>query len=139
MNESMPDSVAPERMLQRLRDLRRGLLRLHKLLLDDERAAYEALHGRVSGGQLLQLVINDEQFAWLHAVSEFIVRIDELFDADEPATARDAEALVVQARALLKASETGNEFERRYYAVLQREPDAVIAHGEVARLLAADN
>jgi hypothetical protein len=63
-----------------------------------------------SRGELLQLVINHEQFAWLHSVSELIVRIDEMLDADEPTTAVDAESTLSQARTLLKPSETGNDF-----------------------------
>lgn len=134
-NEPRPDSPAPEDLRQRVRDLRRGLLHLHKVLLDAERAVYEKAHGRVSSGELLRLVMNDEHFAWLHALSEFIVRIDEMFDADEPATTGEAESLLAQARSLLKPSETGGEFERRYYAALQAEPDAVLAHREVTKTL----
>src|SRR5918999_360002 len=85
--------AASESTRRRLRDLRRALLRLHKTLLDAERAMYESMHGRVSSGELLQLVIGDEHFAWLHAVSELIVRVDELLDAEEPATDADADAL----------------------------------------------
>jgi hypothetical protein len=41
MNETIPnDSPAPELTLQSLRELRCGLLHLHKALLDTERAAY---------------------------------------------------------------------------------------------------
>lgn len=135
MNETgLDDTPASESALQRLRDLRRALLRLHKTLLDAERAIYEQARGRVSNGELLQLVINHEQFAWLRSVSELIVRIDEMLDADEPATAGDADALLAQARALLTPVETGDEFERRYYAALQRDPDAVFAHREVTKI-----
>jgi len=116
-------------------NVRRALLRLHKVLLDDERAAYERVYGQVTSGELLQLVISHEQFAWLHAVSELIVRIDEWLDADEPATTADAESLLAQVRRLLQPSETGDEFGRRYFAALQREPDAVLAHREVTSLL----
>ena len=120
---------------QLMKDLRRGLLRLHKILLDQERAAYEREHGTVSSGEMLQLVINHEQFAWLHAISELIVRIDEALEAKEPATTEeDAEALLAQAQSLLIPTETGNEFQRKYYAALQSEPAAVLAHREVIQL-----
>jgi hypothetical protein len=136
MNETiLDDSPAPESALQRLRDLRRGLLHLHKVLLNTEREVYEQVHGRVTSGELLQLVINHERFGWLHSISELIVRIDEMMDADEPATAGDVDSLLGQARSLLKPSETGDEFERRYFAALQREPDAVLAHREVTKIL----
>ena len=120
---------------QLMKDLRRGLLRLHKILLDQERAAYERGHGTVSSGEMLQLVINHEQFAWLHAISELIVRVDEALEAKEPATTEeDAEALLAQAQSLLIPAETGNEFQRKYYAALQSEPAAVLAHREVIQL-----
>ena len=136
MNETIPnDSPAPELTLQSLRELRRGLLHLHKALLDTERAAYEQVYGSVSSGELLQLVINHEQFAWLHSISELIVRIDEMLDVDKPVMTGDAGTLLAQARALLKPSETGGEFERRYYAALQREPAVVLAHRDVTKIL----
>jgi hypothetical protein len=136
MNETIPnDSPAPELTLQSLRELRCGLLHLHKALLDTERAAYEQVYGSVSSGELLQLVINHEQFAWLHSISELIVRIDEMLDVDEPVMTGDAGTLLAQARALLKPSETGDEFERRYYAALQREPTVVLAHRDVTKIL----
>jgi len=119
---------------QTLRDLRRGLLRLHKTLLDQDTAAYEAARGSVTRGELLQLVINHEQFAWLHTISELIVRIDEMLSPKEPALEADAQALLTQAKMLLTPSETGDQFQRRYYAALQSEPDAVLAHREVMQL-----
>jgi hypothetical protein len=134
-NEPLPGGPASEDLRRQVRDLRRGLLHLHKVLLDAERAAYERAHGRVTSGQLLNLVMHDAHFAWLHAISELIVRIDEMFDADEPATAEEAGALLEQARALLRPSEAGGEFERRYHAALQSEPDAVLAHRDVTKIL----
>ncbi|HEY6122976.1 MAG TPA: hypothetical protein VIV66_23690 [Pyrinomonadaceae bacterium] len=120
---------------QTLKDVRRALLHLHKTLLDMERAAYEQARGRVSSGELLQLVINHEQFAWLRSLSALIVRIDEMLDAEEPVTDDEAKSLLAEARALLKPAETGNNFERKYFAALQREPAAVIAHREVVQSL----
>jgi hypothetical protein len=136
MSETIPaDQPAPELTLGRLRKLRGGLLRLHKALLDSQRAVYEQVVGRVTSGELLQLVINHEQFVWLRSISEFIVRIDETLDADEPVTTNDAESLLAQARSLLRPAEESSEFGRKYYAALQRDPDAVFAHREVTKIL----
>lgn len=121
----------------RMGELRLGLLRLHKALLDFERAAYESIHGQVTGGELLQLVINDYQFAWLRPVSDLIVRIDEMLDADEPATDDEAAALLAQVRALLRPSEAGGGFGQKYFAAIQQSPDVVLAHREVTRFLSA--
>jgi hypothetical protein len=132
---STSDDLVPEATRQQLANLRRALMRLHKGLLDDERLDYERVYGQVTGGELLQLVINHEQFAWLHSISELIVSVDETLDAEEPATNADAQSFLTQARALLKPSEEGNDFERKYFAALQRDPDIVLAHREVTKIL----
>ena len=80
--------------------------------------------------------MHDEWFAYLRPLSALVVQIDELLDA-EAATKEEADALIAQARAMLKPSETGNEFERRYYAAIQRDPDVIFAQREVVRLLTA--
>jgi catechol 2,3-dioxygenase len=119
----------------KLRDLRVRLLSLHKVLLEDARAAYELDRGRVgSAGNLLQLVINDPWFAWLHALSELVVRIDQTID-EPSSTGADAAALFDQAGRLLTASENGDGFARRYYDALQRQPAVVLAHADVRRVL----
>ena len=119
---------------RRLTEVRRGLLRLHKLLLDEERARYEQAHGRVTSGTMLQLVINHEQFAWLRSLSELVVRIDELLEAEEAAE-QDASDLLAYTRRLLTPSAAGDAFARAYGEALQREPGAVLAHRDVTRLL----
>jgi catechol 2,3-dioxygenase len=119
-----------------LRDLRARLLTLHKVLLDDAKVAYELDRGRVgTPGNLLQLVISDPWFAWLHALSELIVRIDQTVGQEGPATQADATALVDQVGRLLTASEEGEGFQRRYFEALQRQPAVVLAHAEVRRAL----
>jgi len=125
-----------EGMRQALRELRTRLLQLHKVLLDDARAAYEMDRGRVgSNASLLQLVINDPWFAWLHSLSELVVRIDESVESDSPATDADAAALTEQVDRLLTASEHGEGFQRRYFEALQRQPAVVLAHADVKRAL----
>src|SRR6266436_1353636 len=121
---------------QRLVDLRHGLLRLHKALLDSERVSYERIYGRIaSRGEFFQLVIGDTWFAWLHRVSELVVQIDEMLEADEPATAIEATRMIDQARMLLKPSEEGAGFGKHYFDALQRDPDVVLAHAAVKKLL----
>src|SRR2546422_11264407 len=93
---------------KRLVDLRQALLKLHKILLDSERVSYERVHGRIaSTGEFFQLVIGDDWFAWLHRVSELVVQIDEMLDADEPATAIEATRVIDQTRLLLTPPEAG--------------------------------
>jgi catechol 2,3-dioxygenase len=135
-NEESAYAPMTEAVRTRLQDLRGRLLNLHKVLLDDARATYELDRGRVgSAGALLQLVINDPWFAWLHSLSELIVRIDQNVEHGAPATAADAAALVDQVERLLTASENGAGFARRYYEALQRQPAVVLAHADVRRAI----
>lgn len=122
---------------KRLRDLRQGLLQLHKILLDFERKAYERSRGKKINNsyEYLQLVMRDPWFAWLHSLSELIVHVDELFDSDEPTPESAALALIEQIRDLLVASETGVGFQRKYFEALQGSPDVVLAHSRIVKLL----
>ena len=123
-----------DRTRDRLTNLRNGLLRLHKSLLDSERAVYERDVERItSTGQYLGLVLNDPWFAWLHELSQFIVVIDETLDADEPATPADADRLTTQARALVAPNEAADGFARKYFEAMQRDPNVVLAHRDMIR------
>src|SRR5918998_3468794 len=134
----MENERASELTRDGLRELRHGLLRLHKLLLDLERRDYERARGRISNSyEFLQLVLKDPWFDWLHRLSELIVQIDETLDThlETPATEADASALIERAKTLLAPSETGSEFQKNYFLALQQSPDVVLLHSEIVRLL----
>ena len=135
---SAPD-LPPDGTRQRLTDLRNELLQLHKTLLDSETASYDRDIARIrSRGQLLELVLHDPWFAWLHELSELVVLIDEAMDAKEPAvTPADAERFLAQARALVVPTEGGGEFRRHYLEALQRDPNVVMAHAQAIKMLAS--
>jgi len=132
MTMTSPQPTAPTPLTQSVRqqldEVRRGLLRVHKTLLEDARIRYEREQGRIEGsGTLLRLVLNDPWFAWLHPLSGLVVQIDELLAADEP-TSADGEALLNQARGLMRPDENGEGFARRYHRAIQDVPDVLIAH-----------
>jgi hypothetical protein len=121
---------------QRLTVLRNGLLQLHKTLLDSERSTYENDVERVtSTNHMLSLLLHDPFFAWLHELSELVVIIDEALDAKEPVTAEDADRYIQQSRKLITPEETGNGFARRYFEALQRDPDVILAHARMRKVL----
>jgi hypothetical protein len=123
---------------QRLTALRNALLQLHKTLLDSERSTYEHDVERVtSSNHMLSLLLHDPFFAWLHELSELVVVIDETLDAREPATIDDGDRLVQQSRKLISPEETGNGFARRYFEALQRDPDVILAHARMRKVLAS--
>ena len=132
---SAPSGPLSPDVRQQLEEVRRGLLRVHKALLDDARIRYEREQGRIEGsGALLQLVLNDPWFAWLHPLSGLVVQIDELLASDE-STRGEGAALLDEARTLLKPDENGDGFQRRYHRAIQDVPDVLIAHVAIGKHL----
>lgn len=118
---------------QRLVEIRRGLLRLHKALIDSERAAFESRTGATSNGQFLQLLLQDPFFVWLRPFSGLIAQMDEALAAPEGVSEESAGAFAAQARALISTAEEGAGVESRYGVVRGRDPDVLFAHVELAR------
>lgn len=132
----IPPGPEPAGLRPRLTALREALLPLHKALLESERISYEATFGKINSPyQFLQLLTSDPWFAWLSPLTRLIAAMDERLDAREPLTVAGVDALVVQAKKLLVASEAGEGFSRHYDEALQRAPDVVFAHAAVAKLL----
>ena len=135
------DNLSPaltEATRVRLEGVRRGLLHLHKALLDSERGVYEQNAGRrVTPGELLQLLIHDAWFAWLRPFSEMVVVIDEMQEAGKKSpgllTERDVLEVLGQARLLLEMTENGTGSGGRYFAALQNDPATILAYSEVLR------
>lgn len=131
-----PSSAKRAQAHQQLSQLRVALLALHKALVDSERISYETTVGQIqSPSHFLQLLARDAWFTWLQPFSQLIVAMDEALEAKTPLTPANGAALVKQARRLLVASEDGEGFSGHYYAALQRDPDVVMAHAEVAKLI----
>ena len=124
----------PAPLRERLTMARDALLGVHKALLDEEKIRYERARGRIENNyQLLQLVISDPWFAWLHPVSELVVQIDVFMEAREPAPPGTAESLLRQARTLLTPDDSADEFHREYRRALQESPAVVVAHSDALK------
>jgi hypothetical protein len=119
---------------QKLVALRTTLLGLHKTLLDMERRDYEKTHGQVNVGELFRLVVDDPQFAWLHSISEFVVRIDEMLAGEKEVSDMESHEAISLARKMFLPSETGDTFQKQYFDAIQRDPAVVMEHAELARL-----
>src|SRR5215831_776660 len=108
--ESSPETR--EALKRMLLEVRRGLLGLHKALIIAEQLTYERINGRVgSTGQLLQLVLNDPWFTWLHPLSQLVIRIDELVDEKIEIRHLVVENFLSRVCALIRPSEEGDGFE----------------------------
>lgn len=119
---------------EKLVSLRLALLRVHKTLLDMERREYERANGKVTVGELFRLVIDHQQFGWLHNISEFVVRLDETLAGENPVTPEDARTAISLARKMFAPSESGDAFQKKYFDAIQTDPAVVIDHAELARL-----
>src|SRR3982074_2222077 len=89
-----------------------------------------------AAGALFRLVIGHEQFACLHNLSEFVVRLDETLSGEEAVTEKDTHSAIVMARKMFAPSEFGDAFQKRYFDAIQRDPAVVMEHAELARLFA---
>ncbi len=127
-----PEETSDAKILKQ----REALFRLHKALLESERAAYEKSVGHVSSPyHFLQLLTSDPWFGWLRPFSQLIAAIDERLDAKEPGAAADLRHLFGQVRTMLVAAEGDDGFSGHYYEALQRDPDVLFAHAEASRAL----
>ena len=124
----------------RLLGLRRKLLALHLVLIAAEQKTYEHIHGRIGSTELLlELMLKDPWFIWLHPVSDILVRIDYLLNDEAfDITEENIDHLFSEARLLLRPSISGDGFERAYYEALNRAPDVQLAHFHVTRTLLAE-
>lgn len=136
----MPHSISrrdrlPDPVYRYLKDVRKGLLRLHKALIDAERAVFERDNGPMSNGRFLQALIQDPFFAWLRPYSGLIVEIDEAFAGPDPLSEPAAREFVERVRALVEPADA--EEAARYERVRQRDPGVLLAHVELASRIAA--
>ncbi len=79
--------------------------------------------------------MSDPWFAWLRRLSELIVEMDELLASRESPQETTGAALISQSKILLTPLESGDEFQRKYFAAMQQSPEVVLAHAEFAKAL----
>ena len=120
---------------EKLKKARDILLKLHKSMLDLEREMYEGIHGPRNAGEFLNLLLEDEDFAWLRKFSILIVEIDEMFASKEPVTDEMLEANLAKVVQLVEMTEPDEYFKAKYQFALQRDPDAAGLHSQLKVLL----
>jgi len=121
---------------QKLKNLSRAMLRLHKTLLEGEKAIYEARNGKIpSVNVYFQLVIDDPHFAWLRKLSSLIALIDEATSVRRPASETEAQALLNETRILLNFEDADDNFNDKFQLALQNSADAVLNHNDARSFL----
>jgi len=121
----------------RLKASRDLLLKLHKAMLDLERELYEGIHGQQTAGQFLNLLLENDDFAWLRRFSLLIVEIDELFDQKDGIAVEDIDAAQSKVAELVRMEGGDDYFVDKYKYALQHSVEAASLQSEL-RSIAVD-
>gem|GEM_PF-132863 len=135
-----PDAPDPT-YVERLREVRRALFRLHKALVDAERAGLERTHGPMTSGLFLQALLQDPDLAWLRPFSGLIVEIDEALAGSEQISRPAAAAFIQRVHNLVAPAEAGADVRSasRYGESSRRDPDVLLTHVELMSRIEAAN
>lgn len=125
-------------MAQKLKNARNVLLKLHKSLIDHDREIYEGIHGPLTAGQFLNVLLEDEDFNWLRKFSMLIVEIDEMFAIKDGHTDEMVDANMSKVIELVEMRENDEYFKAKYRFAIQRYPDTAGYHAELKAILSAD-
>ena len=120
---------------EKLKNARNILLKLHKSMLDLERAMYEGIHGQVAPAQFVNILMEDEDFAWLRKFSTLIVEIDEMFASKTGIEEGMIEANLLKVRELAEMKEPDEYFRAKYQFAIQRDPDSAGLHSQLKAAL----
>jgi len=120
---------------ERLRDARNLLLKLHKNLVDHERAIWEGINGPATSSQFLNVLLEDKDFVWLRKFSTLIVDIDEMFAQKDGYAAETVDLHLEKLRQLISMADEDEDFKAKYQAALQQDLDAASRQGDLRSLL----
>lgn len=120
---------------EKLKNARNLLLKLHKSMLDRERELYEGIHGPLNATQFLNVLLEDEDFAWLRKFSMLIVEIDEMFAQKDGIEPGMIEANIAKVVELVEMKESDEYFKAKYLNAIQRDPDSASLHSELRVVL----
>jgi hypothetical protein len=118
--------------LKKSRDL---LLKLHKVMLDNERELYEQFNGPLSPTEFLTLLLENEDFAWLRKFSMLIVEIDEMFAQKDGYEKGMLEANLGKVKELVHMAEPDEYFRAKYQLSIQSDPEAARLHAEIREVV----
>lgn len=118
-----------------LKSARNLLLKLHKSMIDLEREIHEGIHGKLNSSEFLNLLLEDEDFAWLRQFSMLIVEIDEMFAQKEAIPEEMIDANLAKVRELVDMTEPDEYFRAKYQFALQRDPNAAGLQSQLKTIL----
>lgn len=118
-----------------LKSGRDGLLILHKSLVDFERWKHETVHGGVTPGQFLNMLLENAELSWLRKFSTLIVEIDEMFAQRDGFSSDSVDLHLKKLRDLVTMNEQDEDFVRHYQEALQNDSNSATKQAELRLLL----
>ena len=104
-------------------------------MVDLERETYEGIHGSQTATEFLNLLLEDEDLAYLRKFSMLIVEIDEMFATKDGIPAGMIDANLAAVRELVAMTESDEYFKAKYQWAIQRDETAASLHSELKTLL----
>ena len=123
---------------EKLKNARDLLLKLHKSMIDLEREMHEGIHGKLNSSEFLNLLLEVEDFAWLHQFSMLIVEIDEMFAQKDAVAVEMIDANLAKVRQLVEMTEPDEYFRAKYQFALQRDPNDAGLQSQLKSVLGKD-
>ena len=120
---------------EKLKYARNILLGLHKNLVDFERRGYENVHGPQGAGQFLNVLLENQDFAWLRKFSMLIVEIDEMFDLKDGIAPEMVTANLAKVTELVNMTEDDEYFRSKYQYAVQNDPESAAAQDKLQALM----
>ena len=125
--------------VEKVDELRRALLELHKSMIDAQRIAYERVHGRVeTTSQFLGLVLEHPEFEWIRALSALIAQLDEWRELAPAASDQELAEIRAALRALVQPEGGNARFSERYWSMVEATPEVLVNHVKLWRLLGGE-
>jgi len=120
---------------EKLKESRNLLLKLHKALVDHERATYEAFNGPTTSTEFLNLLLNHQDLEWLRRFSTLIVDVDEMFAQKDGFVQEQIDTHLDRMRKMLVIDGEDEYFQAKYQLALQNDVDAANLHAEIKKVL----
>lgn len=121
----------PEKNREKIGNISAVMMKIHKLLLEDEMEAREVANNKaIPPTERLNALLNDPDLAWLRVMSQLMAYVDEVFFQKEPVLERQLKEIETKVQTLF-ALQNESEFSYRYRNRLSTIPDLMIEHGNL--------
>jgi hypothetical protein len=120
---------------EELKTLSTRLARIHKGLMDHQMSEREKLTGQsLNPATKLQLLLQDAEFAWLRALSQLMVMVDDGIFQKEPLSEEQVVSLKLEIEKLL-FQQTHEEFASHFNTLLPQLPNVQAEYEELKNRL----